>query len=777
MDLRRSSVLREQGQASAGLRYGVAVIATLAALAVRQALDPVLGVHSPYLPFIASIIIAARFGGRGPGLACTALSTLGVFYFFVDPRYTFALPSYQAAAGLALFVLVGVVISLLVGRLRDSLFSMARAEADLRRKKQLIDLSHDAIVSADSQRRITGWNAGATEMYGWTESEVLGKVIHDLLRTSNHTSAAGIDAILHREDRWDGELHHIARDGRRLVVESRQVLLRDDANQPAGILEINRDVTERKQAEEETRLANEQRRLALESANMGTWSLDIASGKMSWDKRCADVFGFDDLAAGQIDYSALLARIHPDDRAAHDEAIRKATTDPSGGEYSCEFRILRPDGAVRWVASHGRVLSEGDDHSRRAIRLVGVGMEITERRQAEERLRQAQKLQSVGLLAGGVAHDFNNLLTVIMGSASLVLAERPSCEQTQAILSAAERAVYLTKQLLAYAGKGQIVVKVVDLTELVSQSSRLLSASVPKRVSLNFNLSKDLPFLEVDPSRIEQVLMNLVINAGEAISPRSDGRIEIATSSCEVTPAAARQHSKAYDVAPGAYVCLEVRDNGIGMDEATVAQIFEPFFSTKFTGRGLGLAAVYGIVRSSRGFIDVQSSRGAGTTFRVCLPASEKTHLTEDAPGVSNQQSGGHSIILVVDDEEMVRRLACVALTSYGYEVLEAQDGKDALQVLAEAPFLPSLILLDLAMPVMGGDELVPILEQKYPGMKIVLTSGYPEQDARKGFQAGSVTGFLQKPYTVVTLAEKIGEVLGGSPTRNGESSSPPSGD
>ena len=620
MSPRRSSVPREEAQPSAGLRYAIAIIATLAALGIRLILQPVLGVHSPYLPFVVAVIVAARFGGRGPGIVSAALSALGVLYFFIDPRFSFRVASHEAAAGLLLFLAVGIVISLLVGHLRDSLHLIACAEADLRRNKQLIDLSHDAIVTADSKRRITGWNAGATEMYGWTEDEALGEVIRDLLQTSNHTSAAVIDEILLREGRWDGELHHIARDGRRLVVESRQVLLCDEANQPLGILEINRDVTEHKRAEEEARRANEQRRLALESAQMGTWSLDVASGRLSWDERCADIFGFADSADGQLDYASLLARIHPDDRAAHDAAIRKATTDLSSGEYSREFRILHPDGTVHWVASHARVISEGGDDRRHAVRHVGVSMEITERRQVEERLRETQKLQSVGLLAGGVAHDFNNLLTVIMGSASLVLAQRPTCEHTQAILSAAERAVYLTKQLLAYAGKGQIVVKIVDLTQLVSQSTGLLSASVPKRVSLIFNLSQDLPYLEVDPSRMEQVLMNLVINAGESVPPKSDGRIEVLTSCCEITPDAARRHSKAYDVASGTYVCLEVRDNGIGMDEATVAQIFEPFFSTKFTGRGLGLAAVYGIVRSSKGFIDLQSTPGAGTTFRVsCL--------------------------------------------------------------------------------------------------------------------------------------------------------------
>jgi CheY-like chemotaxis protein len=297
----------------------------------------------------------------------------------------------------------------------------------------------------------------------------------------------------------------------------------------------------------------------------------------------------------------------------------------------------------------------------------------------------------------------------------------------------------------------------------------LLAASVPKRVNLQFNLAKGLPCLEGDPSRIEQILMNFVINAGESIPPRSDGLVEITTNSCEITPVMARLRSTAYDVAPGAFVCLEVRDNGTGMDEATVSRIFDPFFSTKFTGRGLGLAAVYGIVRSSKGFIDVSSMPGAGTTFRVFLPASEKTSSREPASTAPRPPERGYATILVVDDEEMVRKLACISLRRYGYEALEAKDGRDALQVLADSPALPSLILLDLAMPIMGGDELVPILEKQYPSLKIIVSSGYPEEDARRGFRSGATVGFLQKPYTILTLAEKIGEALGGGPIQSGQ--------
>jgi signal transduction histidine kinase/ActR/RegA family two-component response regulator len=400
----------------------------------------------------------------------------------------------------------------------------------------------------------------------------------------------------------------------------------------------------------------------------------------------------------------------------------------------------------------------------RTGQFAAIFTDVTDRRAAEERMRHAQKMESIGLLAGGVAHDFNNLLTVIMGNASSALAQCPSCEHSQAILSASKRAAYLTKQLLAYAGKGQFVTKTFLLTDLVSRSRDLLTASVPKRVSLKFNLSWELPLIEDDPSRIEQILMNLVINAGEAIPPKTDGRIEITTGTFIVTPEISSQHSPAFEVQTGPHVFLEVRDNGTGMDTITASRIFDPFFSTKFTGRGLGLAAVYGIVRSSKGFIDVRSSPGRGSTFRVFLPGCQEKRPAEvstERPGTAHRQElRGSATVLVVEDEEMVRSLACMALRGHGYDVLEAEDGQDALQVLAGAVSLPAIVLLDLAMPVMGGDELVPILEQRYPDLKIIVSSGYPEEEARKSFAAGAVVGFLQKPYTVVTLLEKIREII-----------------
>jgi signal transduction histidine kinase/ActR/RegA family two-component response regulator len=441
-----------------------------------------------------------------------------------------------------------------------------------------------------------------------------------------------------------------------------------------------------------------------------------------------------------------------------DEATKLAISGINGGAFDRVYRVVLPNGSVRWISSHGRVFFEGEGEQPRPVRFVGVNMDVTDRRQSEDLLREGQKLESIGLLAGGVAHDFNNLLTVIIGNASTAPDGCTTRDQTEAILSAAERAAQLTRQLLAYAGKGYVIARVVDLTDLVARSRALLLTSVPRRVKLDFRLGERLPCIEADPSRIEQVLLNLVSNAGEAIPPGTDGLVEVSTGQLELTPELARQHSRTWEVAAGMYVWLEVRDNGAGMDESTLSRMFDPFFSTKFTGRGLGLAAVQGIVRSGKGFLDVKSMPEGGTSFRVYLPASAKQPAVKEVAPLEVKR--GTATVLVVDDEDMVRKVACHMLRSHGYEVREAADGRQALGVLEGEAVLPAAVLLDLAMPVMGGEELIPILEQRYPEVKIVVSSGYPEEEARKGFPQRAVAGFLQKPYTASVLAAKMGEVL-----------------
>jgi PAS domain S-box-containing protein len=726
---------------SAASRYGLAVFFVLVALAVRYALDPLLGPHAPYLPFTLAVIAAARLGGRGPAFVATALSTLAVTYFFIAPRYSFAIADAGLGTGLALFVIVAISVSFLVGRLREALIANTRAAEAMRRQIQLINLSRDAIITADAHRLITGWNTGAEKVYGWTEAEALGKAVHDLLQSRGHLSAAEIDEILASEGHWDGEIIHTARDGREVLTECRLVLVRDANGAPSSLLEISRDITVRKRAQKQLAEAHRRTVSILESISDGFISFDrewrytyinAAAAKMAC-KTGGELLGrrFWDVWPEAVD-------------SPFGVAFRRAVAENTPVQVEGLYPRLDVWLEVRCYPSN-----EG---------LTLFFTNTTERRRSQERLQQKQKLESIGLLASGIAHDFNNILTVIMGSAGSVLNERPTCEHSRSILEASRRAGYLTNQLLAYAGKGRLFVKALDFSELVSANTELLRASVPRRVELQYDLASDLPCVDADPSQMEQILMNLVLNAGEAIPPKTDGVIQVVTRRFEVTADVASRRSED-DVTPGLFVCLEVNDNGSGMDPSTLSRIFDPFFSTKFTGRGLGLAAVHGIVRASKGFIEVSSQPDAGTHFQVFLPASDQRRPAAPGRSASQLQTQQSTTILVVDDEEMVRKLACRALRRCGYSLLEACNGKEALEILADASPLPSLVVLDGAMPVMGSDEVLPILQERYPNLPVILSSGHPEH-AHDGVPSRSLIGFLKKPYTIGELTEKVREAL-----------------
>jgi signal transduction histidine kinase/CheY-like chemotaxis protein len=386
-----------------------------------------------------------------------------------------------------------------------------------------------------------------------------------------------------------------------------------------------------------------------------------------------------------------------------------------------------------------------------------------QRRELEDQLRQAQKLESIGLLAGGVAHDFNNLLTGILGNASLAIESldppEPARTMLQDVIRASERAADLTRQLLAYAGKGRFVIQRLDLSAVVREISDLIRTSIPRRVDVRLELDHDLPPVEADSSQIQQLVMNLVINAGEAVG-ESAGVVLVRTSLRELDREAA---SRCGDVLrPGKYVQLEVEDTGCGMDESTVQHIFDPFFTTKFTGRGLGLAAVQGIVRAHRGAIKVFSTPGAGTTFRALLPAAAPSaaELTRSRQDRAAPALAGSGTVLVVDDESLVRRIARSTLERYGYGVVEASNGREGVEALRGSPRDFSLVLLDMMMPVMGGEEAFAKMKEIRPDLPIILSSGYDEQEATRRFAGKGVSGFIQKPYTSERLGRKVRDTI-----------------
>ncbi len=390
---------------------------------------------------------------------------------------------------------------------------------------------------------------------------------------------------------------------------------------------------------------------------------------------------------------------------------------------------------------------------------------LEERIRNEAKLRETQKLESVGLLAGGIAHDFNNILTGVLGNASLALDDvAPGshlASRLEDVVKATERAAQLTKQLLAYAGKGRFVVEPLDLSVQVREISGLLQTSIPRTVQLRLELADGLPCIEADAAQIQQVVMNLVINAAEAIPEGKTGTVLIATRVQDVDDAYIQTTVPGIDIKPGRYVTLEVHDSGIGIAPDIVSRIFEPFFTTKFTGRGLGLAAVHGIVQGHGGAIKVYSAPGQGTTFKLLFPASpteDQSKFDEMLPETAALKGTG--TVLVIDDEEIVRRTAQATLERFGYQVVTAENGRQGVDALRRMADRVDLVLLDMTMPVMSGEETFQQLRSIRPDIKIILSSGYNEVEATRQFTGKGLAGFVQKPYTSVRLAETVRSVL-----------------
>lgn len=416
-----------------------------------------------------------------------------------------------------------------------------------------------------------------------------------------------------------------------------------------------------------------------------------------------------------------------------------------------DLQIIRVAAHLTGIA----IARERADHAHRAAE--------QQRAQMERKLLETQKLESLGVLAGGVAHDFNNLLTGILGNAGLMRLELPEHSPVQEMLADIEhsalRAADLCKQMLAYAGKGRFVVQRLDLSALVEDTARLLQLSVSKKAVLSFDLTADLPRIQADATQLRQIVMNLVINASEAIGEQS-GRIVVTTGLMTADRAYLTETYLSPDLPEGDYVFLEVSDNGMGMSAATRARIFDPFFTTKFTGRGLGLAAVLGIVRGHRGALKVYTEPGRGTSFKLLLPCVDGPAENADAAAGRQPRWTGEGTILVVDDEETVRTVASRMLKAHGYQVVLAADGREALARFRERAGEFRLVLLDLTMPHMNGEETFREMRHLQPDARVLLMSGFNEQEAVNRFTGKGLAGFLQKPFTPESLLSKLQEVL-----------------
>ncbi len=422
-------------------------------------------------------------------------------------------------------------------------------------------------------------------------------------------------------------------------------------------------------------------------------------------------------------------------------------------QFDSECRLRNADGSFRWNLIRAVPIVQ----SGKPCAWLGTFTDIEDRKRAEQLIGQKQKLEGIGLLAGGIAHDFNNLLVGIIGALGLALDSLPSENENRPMLevalNAGERAAHLIRQMLAYAGKGSFLMERVDLSQIVRNTWGLVRPSIPSSIEVQFLTREGLPPLFADASQVEQIVMNLLLNAAEAIPSGRPGRILVRTDAHRLTQPMA---NGATDLEPGNYLVLEIRDNGAGMDETVKSRIFDPFFTTKFTGRGLGLAAVQGIVRNLGGAILVDSAPGEGTSFRIWFRPAAAADPAPAAITLAEMPPLAAANVMVVDDELAVLKVARTALERAGYQVQVAASGAEAIELLRARASSFDLIVLDLSMPGMSGFETLAEMRVLDAEVPVLLASGYGEAVMRQRSEGLSVAGFVQKPFTSKILREKV---------------------
>ncbi|MGO9893556.1 MAG: PAS domain S-box protein [Bryobacteraceae bacterium] len=612
--------------------------------------------------------------------------------------------------------------------------------------------------------KLVGFTQERCSGFGW------GEALHpdDAARTM-----AAWKECVRTEGRWEVEHRFRGVDGKWHPTLARAVPVRDEQGRTTCWVGINIDIGALKQTEDSLR-ESESRERARAVELEALMAAAPAVIFVAHDPKCRYMTG------NRMTYDLL--------RTPSGSNLSKSAPD---GEKPTNFRLMKdgieippPELPVQKAASTGQPVRDyeldfvfedgssgnllgdavpmlGEDGRPRGA--VGVFVDITERKRAEASLREAQKLESLGLLAGGVAHDFNNLLVGVIGNASLALElltpGHPATELLDGVIKTGQQAAHLTRQMLAYAGKGKFLVEALNLSALIPEMAGLIRTSISKKIALQLDLEEDLPPIQADCGQVQQVFMNLALNAAEAIGSYG-GLITIKTGVQDVDDRYIRFHPEAAALPPEKYVYLEVRDTGCGMDDATRARIFDPFFSTKFTGRGLGLAAVAGILRGHQGAIAVSTAPGKGSCFTVLFPAAAR--VSEERPAAPRSTAlRGSGVVVVVDDEKLVREMMKKVLERYGYTVLLAESGLAAMDLLRRHPGDIALVVLDLSMPRMSGEEALPELRKIRPEVKILVSSGYNESETMTMFKGQRVSGFIQKPFTGVGLAEKVKVCLG----------------
>jgi len=683
------------------------------------------------------------------------LITNGMFAF-VPLAILFLVVELGPGWNLIRYSLLGISFICFALRIAMTQFRQQLGEETVRRQTLAMDNSVDGIALLDEKGVHVYANSAFAKMFGFDSPErVIGqpwRIVYAFQEISRLEPEVRKSLALNRK--WSSPLSLGRADGTKLSVELTVAALPD-----GGTVCACRDLSQREQAERARAEAEAKYRTLVEQVNAITYIAEIGiEGKWYYvSPQVESILGYtpDEWLAIAHHWAD---QIHPDDLPT--VAAAEAASE-MGEPFQAEFRMKRKDGREVWLNDTGVVVQGSYSHPV----MEGIIVDITERKLLETQLQQSRKMEAVGRLAGGIAHDFNNLLTIITGYTDLALS-RPSVPlelraDIERIENAAARAAALVRQLLAFSRKQVLQPKTLDLNAIVVNMDKLLRRLIDDHIEMVTRVHDDLGKVKADPAQIEQVIMNLVVNARDAMP--QGGHLLLETSNAVLDSAYAVDH---VTVKPGRYVMIAVSDTGVGMDRDTVAHIFEPFYTTKESGRGtgLGLSTVYGIVKQSGGYIWVYSEPGKGTTFKVYLPRVEEL-VEEEAPKqIPFAEQRGTETVLLVEDEEAVRDLVQTILSGQGYEVIVARDPQHAEEIARKFPGEIHLLLTDVVMPGTSGRELASRILSTRPGIRVLYMSGYTENVITSGGMLEQGLAFLQKPFSPAVLVRRIREVLSHTP-------------
>ena len=708
-----------------------------------------------YLPYPFLIWGAIRFGQRGATVG-TMLVAVVAIHALLRGRGPFVTANFNDS-----LMLVGSYIGILA---ISNLFlaaiaaerehAMRAAHESEKRYRAVVEDQTDLICRFDLSGRITFVNEAYCSFQGKTHGELIGTPFMPSLPTEDREIPLSVFATLTPEQptlSFDNKL--VSTDGKFVWQQCTIHSLFDERGRPQEFQSVIHDITNRKQLEETLREREEFFRLISESMTDMVAVLDRSGKRIYNSPSYATLLGDPSNLVGTNSF----IDIHPDDRESIQRIFEKTVS--TGAGQRAEFRFIRKDGTIRHVESQGNVVL---DKTGRPSKIVVVSRDITERLTLETKLRQSQKMEAIGRLAGGIAHDFNNLMQAIIGYTTLLLRRvEPGDANRDMIVQiekSADRAAALTAQLLAFSRKQILQPKIFSLDNSVAEVNKLLRRLIGENIQLISRVEGSASYVCADPGQIEQVILNLSLNARDAMP--QGGTLKIETSSLELTE---KDEGFSDEFLPGPFVRLSITDTGTGMTPEVKSHLFEPFFTTKNPGKGtgLGLSIVYGIVRQSGGEISVTSEVGRGTTFHVFLPRvpapAQSVPVVSDLPPVS---AGGRETILLVEDEEIVRGMLGEVLRAQGYTVVEAPHGPAAIDLAARMAGPIHLLISDMLMPEMNGWELAKRLLATRPGLPVLYISGYSDDEARRFGKFEGTGQFLQKPFRPDALLAKAREIL-----------------